>query len=179
MSLPTIPSGTAVKHTEFRKCLLRISQNILSVVTYIKPQHYIKQTNNLRYVSYVCVIWSLTLRVACVYELRKCVWERAGREYIPLRHNDGKSEKYCIMRNFIVRNPSLSWIEKKLTRERKRWTIRFVIFVNKPIWCTFLSYMFIFIFYMFRAAMHPSSGELIVSMRHPVYVTLCRWPSGM
>jgi len=73
MSLPTIPSGTAVKHTEFRKCLLRISQNILSVVTYIKPQHYIKQTNNLRYVSYVCVIWSLTLRVACVYELRKCV----------------------------------------------------------------------------------------------------------
>jgi len=32
---------------------------------------------------------------------------------------------------------------------------------------------------MFRAAMCPSSGELIVSMRHLLYVTLCRWPSGM
>jgi len=39
--------------------------------------------------------------------------------------------------------------------------------------------MFISILYMFRAAMYPSSGELIVSMRHLVYVTLCRWPSGM
>ena len=25
----------------------------------------------------------------------------------------------------------------------------------------------------------PSSGELIVSIRHLLYVTLCRWPSGM
>jgi len=32
---------------------------------------------------------------------------------------------------------------------------------------------------MFRAAMGPSSGELVVSVRHLVYVTLCRWPSGM
>jgi len=39
--------------------------------------------------------------------------------------------------------------------------------------------MFISILYTFRAAMCPSSGELIVSMRHLVYVTLCRWPSGM
>jgi len=43
----------------------------------------------------------------------------------------------------------------------------------------FFSYMFIPILYMFRAAMCPSSGELIVLMRHLVYVTLCRWPSGM
>jgi len=39
--------------------------------------------------------------------------------------------------------------------------------------------MFISILYMFQAAMCPSSGELIVSMQHLVYVTLCRWPSGM
>jgi len=39
--------------------------------------------------------------------------------------------------------------------------------------------MFISILYMFRAAMCPSSGKLIVSMRQLVYVTLCRWPSGM
>jgi len=32
--------------------------------------------------------------------------------------------------------------------------------------------MFIFVLYMFRAAMYPSSGELIVLIRHPVYVTL-------
>jgi len=39
--------------------------------------------------------------------------------------------------------------------------------------------MFIYILYMFRAAMCSSSGELIVSMRHLVYVNLCRWLSGM
>jgi len=32
--------------------------------------------------------------------------------------------------------------------------------------------MFISVLYMFRAAMCPSSGELIVSIRHLVYVTL-------
>jgi hypothetical protein len=37
--------------------------------------------------------------------------------------------------------------------------------------------MFISILYMFRAAMRPSSGELILLIRHLVYVTLYRWPS--
>jgi hypothetical protein len=32
---------------------------------------------------------------------------------------------------------------------------------------------------MFRALMCSSSGELIVSLRHLVYVTLYRWPSGV
>jgi len=32
---------------------------------------------------------------------------------------------------------------------------------------------------MFRAAMCPSSGELIASIRHLVYVTLYRWPFGV
>jgi len=35
--------------------------------------------------------------------------------------------------------------------------------------------MSISILYMFRAAMCPSLGELIVSIRHLVYVTLYRW----
>jgi len=39
--------------------------------------------------------------------------------------------------------------------------------------------MFISILYMFWAAMCPSSGELIVSMWHLVYVTLYRWPFGV
>ena len=39
--------------------------------------------------------------------------------------------------------------------------------------------MFISILYMFRTVMCPSSGELIVSIRHLVYVIVCRWPSGM
>jgi len=34
------------------------------------------------------------------------------------------------------------------------------------------------ILYMFRTATCPSSGELIVSIRHLVYVTLCRWPAN-
>jgi len=36
--------------------------------------------------------------------------------------------------------------------------------------------MFISIHYMFRAATCPSSGELIVTIRHLVCVTLYRWP---
>ena len=39
--------------------------------------------------------------------------------------------------------------------------------------------MFISILYMFRAAIFSSSGELIVSIRHLVYVTLYRWPFGV
>jgi len=39
--------------------------------------------------------------------------------------------------------------------------------------------MFISILYMFQTAMCPSSGELIVSIWHLVYVTLYRWPFGM
>jgi hypothetical protein len=49
------------------------------------------------------------------------------------------------------------------------------------IWCKglvetalFFSCMFISILYMFRVAVCPSSGELIVSIRHLVYVTLYR-----
>jgi hypothetical protein len=38
--------------------------------------------------------------------------------------------------------------------------------------------MFISILYMFRAAMCPSSGELLVSIQYLVYVTLYRWPFG-
>jgi len=39
--------------------------------------------------------------------------------------------------------------------------------------------MFISILYMLRATVCSSSGESIVSIWHLVYVTLCRWPSGM
>ena len=54
-----------------------------------------------------------------------------------------------------------------------------LVSVNKPNWSTNFPYMFISILYMFLAAMCPSSGEKIVSMRHLVYVTMCIWPSGM
>jgi len=42
----------------------------------------------------------------------------------------------------------------------------------------FLS-MFISFHYTLRATMCPSSGEITVSMRHLVLVTLCGWVSGM
>jgi hypothetical protein len=38
------------------------------------------------------------------------------------------------------------------------------------------SFMFIPKLYMFQALMCSSSGELMVSIWHLVYVTLCRWP---
>ena len=50
-----------------------------------------------------------------------------------------------------------------------------IIFVNNQLDAQFFfSCMFISILYMFRAAMCPSSGELIVPIRHLVYVTLYR-----
>jgi len=53
-----------------------------------------------------------------------------------------------------------------------------------PLWITNLTHnsfscMFISILYLFQAAMCPSSGELIVPIRHLVYVTVYRWPFGV
>ena len=57
------------------------------------------------------------------------------------------------------------------------WTVNpSMIFVNKPNWRTNVSCMYISILYMFRANICPSSGELTVSMRYLVCVTLRgRW----
>jgi hypothetical protein len=47
-------------------------------------------------------------------------------------------------------------------------------------WCTVPFFcMFISILNMFRATPCLSSGESVVSIRHLVCVTLCRWPSSM
>jgi len=55
-----------------------------------------------------------------------------------------------------------------------------IIFVNNQLEAQFLSScMFFSILYMFRAAMCPSSGELIVSIRHLVCVTPCRYTFGV
>ena len=51
--------------------------------------------------------------------------------------------------------------------------------VNNQIGENSFSCMFISILYMFRAAMCPSSGELIISVLHLVYVNLQRWPFGV
>ena len=48
-----------------------------------------------------------------------------------------------------------------------------------PSWCTIFLSMFISFLYMFRATMCPSSGEITVSMRHLVFVTLCGWVFSM
>jgi hypothetical protein len=49
-----------------------------------------------------------------------------------------------------------------------------------PTWRTIIfSYMLISIIYMFRATSCSSSGESIVSIKCRLYITLCRWPSGM
>jgi hypothetical protein len=53
------------------------------------------------------------------------------------------------------------------------------ILINNQIDAQFLLCIFISILYMFRATLCSLSGESIVSIQHLVYVTLCRWPSGM
>jgi hypothetical protein len=49
-----------------------------------------------------------------------------------------------------------------------------IILANDQIDAQNFSYMFIPNFYMFRAAVCSSAGELIVSIRHRVHVILCR-----
>jgi len=44
-----------------------------------------------------------------------------------------------------------------------------------PTRCTILLSIFVSLLYMFRATMCPSSGEITVSMRHLVFVTLYGW----
>ena len=39
--------------------------------------------------------------------------------------------------------------------------------------------VFVSLHYIFQATQCSSSGEWIVSIHHLVYITLCRWPSGM
>jgi hypothetical protein len=64
-------------------------------------------------------------------------------------------------------------------RNYKLKTCKPLIFVNNQLDTNSFSCMFMSILYIFRAAICPSSGELIVSIRHLVYVTLCRWPFGV
>jgi hypothetical protein len=55
-----------------------------------------------------------------------------------------------------------------------------IIFVNKQLDAQFFFHVCLFLFSTcFGAAMCPSSGELIVSIRHLVYVTVYRWPFGV
>jgi hypothetical protein len=79
-------------------------------------------------------------------------------------------------------------LEFMLVHTHMRTFIEHHIFVQQQnsdscIWPTvhtiLFSYMFIPNLYLFRALMCSLSGELIVSIQHLVYVTLCRWPSEM
>jgi len=53
--------------------------------------------------------------------------------------------------------------------------VQFVLITN----LMHLFNVFISLLCMFRATQCSSSGESIVSIHHLVYITLCRWPSGM
>ena len=44
---------------------------------------------------------------------------------------------------------------------------------------TQLFFLYVSVLYMFRETSCSSSGESIASIRHLVYVNLCRWPSSM
>jgi hypothetical protein len=64
-------------------------------------------------------------------------------------------------------------------RNNKLKTCKSLIFLNNQLDTNSFSYMFISILCIFRAAICPSSGEFIVSIRHLVYVTLYKWPFGV
>jgi hypothetical protein len=52
-----------------------------------------------------------------------------------------------------------------------------IILQIKPTWWVIFRSMFISFLYMFRVTIYPSSGELTVSVRHLVFVTLYGWNS--
>jgi hypothetical protein len=54
-----------------------------------------------------------------------------------------------------------------------------IILVNNQLDAQLFFYMFISILYLFRATSCSSSGESIVSIKHMMYVTLCKWPSSV
>jgi len=54
-------------------------------------------------------------------------------------------------------------------------TVLFVLITN----LTHSFNVLISLLYMFRATQCPSSGEAIVSIHHLVYITPCRWLSGL
>jgi hypothetical protein len=58
--------------------------------------------------------------------------------------------------------------------------LRFAFLVNNQLDAQFFFFfLFIPILYMFRTPLCSSPGESIVLIRHLVYVTVCRWPSGV
>ena len=57
----------------------------------------------------------------------------------------------------------------------KKLRVQFLLTTN----LTHFFNVFISPLYVFRATYCSSSGESIVSIHHLVYITLCRWPSGM
>ena len=54
-------------------------------------------------------------------------------------------------------------------------SVQFVLITNP----THIFDVFISLLYMFRATQCSSSGESVVSIHRLLYITLCRWPSGM
>ena len=80
------------------------------------------------------------------------------------KRQDNKLENCCI--RLVI---YLNWIQ----------IVSNFFFVNNQLDANSFSCMFLSILYTFRAAMCPSSGELIVSIRHLVYVSLHRWPFGV
>ena len=72
-----------------------------------------------------------------------------------------------------------SYFKIKVYFKKPKKTLPLIFVKNKLDAQFFFLYLFIPILYMFRATKCSSSRESIVSIRPPVYVTLCRWPCGM
>ena len=78
-----------------------------------------------------------------------------------------------------VRKGAASWQAHILKTFLFNASRKILIFVNNQLDAKFFLIYAYSILYMFWIAMCSSSVELIVSIRHLVYVTLCRLPSGM
>jgi hypothetical protein len=91
-----------------------------------------------------------------------------------LGHSVSKSYRMCLNNSAVVKS---------------KWSNIFyvllavhlgIILVNNQLGAQFFFYCkFIAILYMFRATSCSSSGESIVSIQLLIYVTVCKWPSGV
>jgi len=105
-----------------------------------------------------------------VFKLRSSSYKNGGR-HVP---EDFHFSANCNKETSSVMSRSVDWylptFRDNLSVPSSR--AKHFFFVNKQLDALLFPCVFIYILYMFRAAMCPSSGELIVSIRHLVNVTL-------
>jgi hypothetical protein len=134
----------------------------------LSPQH---SPRSLYSVRTLCLTFKLPL---CLFGARKWI---SSSEYRCRVCRTGWSLWYVVQPVVHLVQSEVSLIQLHGANSFLKCKAKFYLMTNLR-HNSFLC-MFISILYMFRAFRCSSSGDSVVSIRYLVYVTLCRWPSGM